>query len=78
MNKDMYMVTMTDSNGVKSVLGSVLGRNLDEANILLGKLVRDKHDQNTPHGLDLNGTIELIDSVGAPVGTSSVGEHILP
>lgn len=68
---------MTDSNDVSSVLGTVSAANLQEARVLLGKIVNVQH-KKASLGLDLGGTVQLIDHLGNPIGEcSSIGEHII-
>lgn len=72
MAKDRYQIWYTPAGGSPSPLEAVSADNIQEAELLLGRVVRRRR-----HELDRDGSVRLTDESGKDVGTvSQVSEHL--
>lgn len=74
MAKDRYQAWYASPQGPHSPLEAISAVDDQEAELLLGKIVRRRCVE-----LEANGLVSLTNSAGEDVGTPSrVGEHLIP
>jgi hypothetical protein len=78
MEEQRYTVWLRDPHGTTSPLGAVHGQTVEEAEHVAGKLVRRRHKELAPAGLEEEAIVSLTNFREEEVGTPArVGEHLL-
>lgn len=74
MAKDRYQIWYASPQGAHALLEAVSAADLQEAELLVGKVVRRRR-----HELEPDGMVSLTNAADEDVGTPSrVGEHLIP